>query len=47
VTLPGPWRVLTSVAGWSEKRYTRDITRLLERSLIVPKASGGARLDIT
>jgi AcrR family transcriptional regulator len=47
VTLPGPWRVLTSVAGWSEKRYTRDITRLLERSLIVPKASGGAGPDST
>jgi AcrR family transcriptional regulator len=47
VTLPGPWRVLTSVAGWSERRYTREITRLLERSLLLPEVSSGARLDST
>ena len=47
VTLPGPWRVMTSVAGWSEKRYTREITRLLERSLILPKPSNGAPPDRT
>ncbi len=34
VTLPGPWRVLTRVAGWSEGRYSADITGLLERSLL-------------
>ena len=34
VTLPGPWRVMTSIAGWSEKRYAHEITRLLEQSLL-------------
>jgi AcrR family transcriptional regulator len=34
VTLPGPWRVLTSVLGWSEHRYAEEITGLLERSLL-------------
>jgi AcrR family transcriptional regulator len=39
VTLPGPWRVLTSVLGWSEERYADEITRLLERSLLAPDAA--------
>ena len=34
VTLPGPWRVLTTVVGWSEERYADEITGLLERSLL-------------
>jgi AcrR family transcriptional regulator len=34
VTLPGPWRVMTSVLGWSEKHYAEEITELLERSLL-------------
>lgn len=46
VTLPGPWRVLTSVAGWSKERYAREITRLLERSLL-PPAGRRAPLDST
>ena len=41
VTLPGPWRVLTSVLDWSEEQYAAEITGLLERSIlareIVPK----------
>ena len=36
VTLPGPWRVMTSVVGWSSERYTDEITGLLERSLLRP-----------
>jgi AcrR family transcriptional regulator len=40
VTLPGPWRVLTTVVGWSEERYTDEITGLLERSLL---ANGSAK----
>jgi len=42
LTLPGPWRVLTSVAGWSKARYAREITRLLERSLLPPSAGTSA-----
>ena len=34
VTLPGPWRVLTSVLGWSTERYAAEITSMLERSLL-------------
>ncbi len=34
VTLPGPWRVLTSVLGWSVERYASEITAMLERSLL-------------
>jgi AcrR family transcriptional regulator len=45
VTLPGTWRVLTSVAGWSKQRYAREITRLLERSLLRPEADNQAPLD--
>jgi AcrR family transcriptional regulator len=47
VTLPGPWRVLTSVAGWSKQRYAREITRLLERSLLLAEADTRAPLDST
>jgi hypothetical protein len=47
LTLPGPWRVLTSVAGWSKERYAREITRLLERSLLPPEAERRAPLDST
>ena len=47
VTLPGPWRVLTSVAGWSKKRYAREITKLLERSLLPPEADRRAPIDST
>ena len=39
VTLPGPWRVLTSVAGWSNERYADEITGLLERSLLATRAA--------
>lgn len=38
VTLPGPWRVLTSVVGWSKERYADEITGLLERSLLAAGA---------
>jgi AcrR family transcriptional regulator len=34
VTLPGPWRVLTRVFGWSEERYAAEVTALLEQSLL-------------
>jgi AcrR family transcriptional regulator len=37
VTLPGPWRVLTSVLGWSEEQYAQEITGLLERSILARK----------
>ena len=47
VTLPGPWRVLTSVAGWSKEQYAREITRLLERSLLRPEADRRSPLDST
>lgn len=47
VTLPGPWRVLTSVAGWSNERYAREITRLLERSLLPPEADRRGPLNST
>lgn len=36
VTLPGPWRVLTSVLGWSMEQYAEQITGLLERSILAP-----------
>jgi AcrR family transcriptional regulator len=39
VTLPGPWRVLTSVLDWSEERYAEEITGLLERSLLATGAA--------
>jgi AcrR family transcriptional regulator len=39
VTLPGSWRVLTSVVGWSKERYADEVTRLLERSLLAPEAA--------
>lgn len=48
VTLPGPWRVLTSVLGWSEEQYAEQITGLLERSILArttmaqPASSAGA-----
>ena len=43
VTLPGPWRVLTSVVGWSNERYADEITGLLERSLLAaPQGSATA-----
>ena len=42
LTLPGPWRVMTSVAGWSKARYAREITRLLERSLLPPSEGTSA-----
>lgn len=38
VTLPGPWRVLTSVLGWSEEHYAEEVTRLLERSVLARAA---------
>jgi AcrR family transcriptional regulator len=38
VTLPGPWRVLTSVLGWSEDQYAEEITGLLERSVLARAA---------
>jgi AcrR family transcriptional regulator len=44
VTLPGPWRVLTMVMGWSKERYADEITRLLEQSLL---ASGTAKSSTT
>ena len=34
VTLPGPWRALTSIGGWSIERYAQDISAILERSLL-------------
>ena len=39
VTLPGPWRILTSVVGWSQERYADELTQLLERSLLTPDAA--------
>lgn len=39
VTLPGPWRVLTSVVGWSQERYADEVTRLLQRSLLATGAA--------
>ena len=43
VTLPGPWRVLTSVVGWSNERYADEITGLLELSLLdTPRRSATA-----
>jgi len=33
VTLPGPWRALTSVLGWSRERYAAEITSMLEHAL--------------
>jgi len=43
VTLPGPWRVLTSVVGWSNERYADVITGLLELSLLdTPRRSATA-----
>ena len=47
LTLPGPWRVLTSVAGWSKKRYAREITKMLERSLLPPELDRRVPLDST
>jgi AcrR family transcriptional regulator len=44
VTLPGPWRVLTTVMGWSEERYADEVTGLLERSLL---ANGSAKTSVT
>jgi hypothetical protein len=38
VTLPGPWRVLTSVLQWGTERYASEITAMLERALL---GSGG------
>jgi AcrR family transcriptional regulator len=38
VTLPGPWRVLTSVLGWSQEQYAEEISRLLERSVLARAA---------
>ena len=40
VTLPGPWRILTSVVGWSQERYADELTQILERSLLTPEAPG-------
>jgi AcrR family transcriptional regulator len=34
VTLPGPWRALTSVLGWSTERYAAEITSMLERAFL-------------
>jgi len=43
VTLPGPWRVLTSVMGWGQEQYAETIARLLERSVVAGAA--GPQLD--
>jgi AcrR family transcriptional regulator len=37
VTLPGPWRALTKVIGWSNERYAADITALLERAVLATR----------
>ena len=42
VTLPGPWRALTSVFGWSTERYAAEITSMLERALLAT-TRGGSR----
>jgi AcrR family transcriptional regulator len=34
VTLPGPWRVFTSVLRWSAERYSGEVTAMLERTLL-------------
>jgi AcrR family transcriptional regulator len=47
VTLPGAWRVLTSVLGWSNERYADELTELLERSLLVPGAAQRSTAEIT
>ena len=44
VTLPGAWRVLTSVVGWSKERYADEIADLLESSLL---AAGAAHRPAT
>lgn len=36
VTLPGAWRVLTSVIGWTTERYASEITAMLERTIVGP-----------
>ena len=38
VTLPGAWRILTLVVGWSQERYADELAQLLERSLLAPGA---------
>lgn len=43
VTLPGTWRVLTSVVGWSKERYADEITGLLERSLLATEAASATK----
>lgn len=48
VTLPGAWRVLTAVIGWSPEQYADNLTRLLERSLLTPGAAeGSATIEAT
>jgi AcrR family transcriptional regulator len=34
VTLPGPWRELTGMSGWSAAQYAERISQLLRRALI-------------
>jgi hypothetical protein len=34
VTLPEPWRVLTSAFHWSTERYASEITAMLERTIL-------------
>lgn len=34
MTLPGSWRVLIGVLGWSQERYANEITLLLAKSLL-------------
>lgn len=34
VTMPGAWRELVVELGWSERKYAKHVTRLLERSLV-------------
>jgi AcrR family transcriptional regulator len=42
LTLPGSWRVLTSVVGWSKERYAEEVIGLLERSLLTSEAASGS-----
>jgi len=37
ITMPGPWRELTTELGWTSDDYRRHFTRLLQRAMTKPE----------
>lgn len=47
VTLPGPWRTMTGVLGWSQARWAERVTSQLERSILAETGSITSTIEST